>query len=404
MENMKYCPVHKTYHRECHNPNHNHSHNHNHKNYFYIRKNRLSKSYIIIFILSIVLLILISLLSLILSIYNINYPRIFFPIIIAYIGSFICGGGIIGSYGPIDNQELNYIYMRKCSSAVMFFICVISFSFFLFQNINFFISVKDAKNFCLENDFKSKGDFYLELIGEKQKLNSLLNNFEQIYKNGLTCFEKQKCVKSILDSDSFICNYNYEENMKENVKCKKIFEAEHLLINIEDSNIANFVSSCLELKNDNIKSGKELYKCSSYLNLCKDDSFNNEEENKEIEKYYDNKNIIYKNKIIEIEKKIKLNKIGNYSYENKCLMNFSYNIILFSTILHILFSSGICITWAFLGIFSILKSFGIIEDSEKKYYYDMIERANKIYEQVNNNSKESKNIPEENVPLNVDVK
>ena len=138
--------------------------------------------------------------------------------------------------------------------------------------------------------------------------------------------------------------------------------------------------------------------------MCKDDSFNNEEENKEIEKYYDNKNIIYKNKIIEIEKKIKLNKIGNYSYENKCLMNFSYNIILFSTILHILFSSGICITWAFLGIFSILKSFGIIEDSEKKYYYDMIERANKIYEQVNNNSKESKNIPEENVPLNVDVK
>ena len=125
---------------------------------------------------------------------------------------------------------------------------------------------------------------------------------------------------------------------------------------------------------------------------------------KKKKKYYDNKNIIYKNKIIKKKKKIKLNKIGNYSYENKCLMNFSYNIILFSTILHILFSSGICITWAFLGIFSILKSFGIIEDSEKKYYYDMIERANKIYEQVNNNSKESKNIPEENVPLNVDVK
>jgi uncharacterized integral membrane protein len=152
MENMKYCPVHKTYHRECNNPNHNHSHNHNHnhnhKNHLHIRKNRLSKTYIIIFISSIILIILISILSLILSIFNINYPRIFFPVIIAYIASFICGGGIIGSYGPIDNQELNYIYMRKCSSTVMFFICIISFPFFFFQNINFFISVKDSKDFC----------------------------------------------------------------------------------------------------------------------------------------------------------------------------------------------------------------------------------------------------------------
>jgi hypothetical protein len=147
---MKYCPVHKTYHKECNNPNHN---NH-HKNHFHIRKNSLSKTYIFIFLLSIALIILISLISLIFFICNINYPRIFFPAIMIYITSFVCGGGIIGSYGPIDNQELNYIFMRKCASIVMFFICLISFPFFLFQNINFFISVKDAKNFCSENELK----------------------------------------------------------------------------------------------------------------------------------------------------------------------------------------------------------------------------------------------------------
>ena len=42
-----------------------------------------------------------------------------------------------------------------------------------------------------------------------------------------------------------------------------------------------------------------------------------------------------------------------------------------------------------------------MEDSEKKYYKEMLERTNKIYEQVNS-QKESKNIQEENIPLKVD--
>ena len=401
MENMKYCPVHKTYHRECNNPNHHHSH-HNHKRHLHIRKNLLSKTYIFIFLLSIALLIIISILSLILLISNVYYPRIFFPGIIIYIGTFVCGGGIIGSYGPIDNQELNYIYMRKCASIAMLFLCLILFPFFFFQNLNFFISVKSSRDFCLENDLKSKGYVYLDLIEEKEKLNVLSNNLNNKLKNGLTCFEKQKCVKSIMDSDSFICNYNYEEKMKENIECKKIFETEHILNNIEDSNVANFASSCLELKNENIKPEKELYKCSSYLNLCKEDSINNEEENKEIEKYYEKKDKKYKKKILEIEKKIKKINLENYSYENTCLMNITYNIILFFCGIHILCNFGISLTWIILGIFSILKNFGFVEDNEKKYYKEMMEKANKVYEQMNpKKENQNQNEPEESTPLNI---
>ena len=77
--------------------------------------------------------------------------------------------------------------MRKCASIVMLFICLISFPFFLFQNINFYISVKDAKNFCSENELKSKGDFYMELIGEEQKLKSI--HFVQQMKNGRGCHQ-----------------------------------------------------------------------------------------------------------------------------------------------------------------------------------------------------------------------
>ena len=399
MENMKYCPVHKTYHRSCNNPNHHHSH-HNHKGHLHIRKNMLSKTYIFIFILSIALLIIISILSLILLITNAYYPRIFFPGIIIYIGTFICGGGIIGSYGPIDNQELNYIFMRKCASIFMLFVCLISFPFFFFQNLNFFISVNSAKEFCLENDFRAKGDIYMELSGEKEQSINIRNNLNNILKNGLTCFESQKCVKSLMDSDSFICNYNYEERMKENIDCKKIFETEHILNNLEDSNVANFASSCLELKNENIKPEKELYKCSSYLNLCKADTINTAEENKEIESYYGEKEKTLKKKIIEIEKKIKKINTENYSYENSCLMNITYNIILFFCAIHILCNFGISITWVILGIFSLLKNFGFVEDYEVKNYKEMMEKANKIYEQMNP-SKGPQIEPEESTPLNI---
>ena len=402
MENMKYCPVHKTYHKVCNNPNHNHYH-HNHKGHMHIRKNMLSKTYIFIFLLSIALIIIISILSLILMLTNVYYPRIFFPGIIIYIGTFICAGAIIGSYGPIDNQELNYIYMRKCATIVMLFICLISFPFFFFQNLNFFISVKGSKEFCLENDLRSKGDIYMELTEEKEQLNNIRNNLNNILRNGLTCFEKQKCVKSLMDSDSFICNYNYEEKMKENIDCKRIYETEHLLNNLEDSNVASFAASCLELKNENIKPDKELYKCSSYLNLCKGDSINNEEEIKEIENFYEEKDKKHKKKIREIEKKLKKINTENYSYENTCLMIINYNIILFFCAIHILCNFGISITWAIFGIFSLLKNFGFVEDNEKKYYKEMMEKANKAYEQMNS-SKQSKNEPEENTPLNLDIK
>ena len=81
---------------------------------------------------------------------------------------------------------------------------------------------------------------------------------------------------------------------------------------------------------------------------------------------------------------------------------FIFFILLFCAI-HILLIFGISLTWVILGIFSILKSFGFIEDSEKKYYKEMMEKANKIYEQMNA-SKQTKIEPEENTPLNLNVK
>ena len=134
------------------------------------------------------------------------------------------------------------------------------------------------------------------------------------------------------------------------------------------------------------------------------DSINNKQENKEMEKYYEEKDKVFKTKLLEIEKKLKKLNVENYSYENTCLMNFTYNLILIFTGLHILCNFGISATWVILGISSLLKNFGFIEDGEKKYYKEMMEKANQVYDQMHQHSKEIPIEPEETTPLNVNIK
>ena len=71
--------------------------------------------------------------------------------------------------------------------------------------------------------------------------------------------------------------------------------------------------------------------------------------------------------------------------------------------IHILINFGISITWIILGIFNILKNFGFVEDYEKKYYKEMLEKTNKIYEQMRMNKNEQNN-SDENTPLNINMK
>ena len=154
----------------CHNHNHNHNnnfHSHHHsKKHFHIRKTTLTKTYFTIFFTCLILLIIISVLNVIFLIYKIFLPRIFFPGILVYIATFICAGGVLGSYGPINILEPQFMQMRKCTSIVMVIICLLLSPIFLYQNINFYSSIKDAKLFCLDNNGKSKGDIYSELVDE----------------------------------------------------------------------------------------------------------------------------------------------------------------------------------------------------------------------------------------------
>lgn len=390
-ENIKHCNC------QCHN--HENHHHHINKKHFHFRKTLLSKTYLVLFLTCIVTLLIITIINIILKLNEFNFPTIFFPGLLIYIATFICAGGVLGSYGPINRIEPDLMQMRKCSSIVMFIICVVIFPIFFYQNINFYSSIKESKIYCLENNNKSKGEIYSQLIDEKEKLYVLRNNFEYKYKNGLTCLENRKCVKSISNSKLFICNFNYEEMFENNTKCNKVFETDHLVNTFDNANMAYFVSSCMDLKKDKIRPDLELFRCISNKNLCKEDSITDKDK-LELQKYYDKNTANYDKQIANVSAILETYYDELYSYEETCYSNRVYIFCYFLIFLHILIKLFICIIWAVLGISNILKITGYMEDTELIYYKEKLKTMNNLYQQVHL-SKDNNYEIDENTPINL---
>lgn len=398
---------------QCHthgNPGHHHHHHNLSKKHIHFRKTLLSQTYFSLFMISVVIILSIVITNIILIYKKIYIPRIFFPGLIIYIISFICAGGSAGSYGPSHNTEPQLILMRRCTSIVMLILCIAIFPIFISQSINIYSSIKSSKSFCEENDGKAKGDIYSELFDEKEKIISLRSNFNHKYKNGLTCFESQKCIKSISSSKIFVCNYNHEEKYNTS-KCNKVFETDKIINSFDNANMAHFVTSCLDLKKEKIKPELDIYKCISSNNICKNNIVTDAEE-KEIEKYHKKNDEIYEKKIYDLQKKIEDFDDDLYSYEMTCHSGTVYGIYFFLIILLVLATSAIVIGWVVIGISNILKHFGLMEDSELKYYQEKVKKMNNFYNEVhakndNTNMQNSQNSInyqdniDETTPINV---
>ena len=370
---------------KCHDHNNPHHHHHLSKKHFHIRKNLLTKAYFAIFYASLLLIIAITIINIIFMINDVYLPKIFFAGMLIYVATFICAGGILGSYGPIDRSEPQFIQMRKCSSFFVFAICLILSPIFLYKNIHFYSSLKEAQLFCEENNNKSKSQIIDDLIGEKDIVLASRNSLENNYKNGLTCIESQKCLRSISNSKLFICNYNYEKKYHIS-KCNQVFETEHLVNSFDNANVANFASSCMELKKSGFRPDIELYKCISEKNLCQEDSISNEDQI-EMDKTFKEKKDVLDKKISKIEEKIKSYDSTAerfFYYEEKCSSNFEYTVFFIIIIFHVLIHLIICFIWGALAISNILKFFGFIEDTELKYYQQKIKEMNNIYQQTQN--------------------
>ena len=380
------------------NSDSNDSQNNLSKKNIHFRKTLLSKIYFIMFSTSIVLLVAITIINIIFIFYEILLPRIFFPGLIIYIATFICAGAGVGSYGPVNRSEPQLMYMRKCTSIVMLIICLIIFPIFLYQNFNLYSSINEAKNFCIENNGKSKGDIYSALFEEKERIFALRKNLHYKHKNGLTCLESQKCLKSISNSQIFVCNYNHQEKYN-NSRCNKVFETDQVMNTFDNANMAYFVASCMDLKKDKIRPNIEIYRCFSSKNLCKDDSITKEEEN-EIE--INHKKNIKKNdeQIFDIDRKLYNVGYEMYSYDMNCSSNIIFNLLLIVVILFILANCFLSVSWYVIGISNIMKHFGYIEDNEKKYYEEKTRQMNNMYNEAHIvNENQNKNEIDETTPI-----
>ena len=360
----------------------------------------LSKIYYRIFLLSFILLIGTIIINVIFAYKHIFIPRIFFPGVVIYIVSFVLAGGGYGSYGNINKSEVALMYMRKCTSIVMLTICFVLFPIFLYQNINLFSSIKDSHKYCLDNKGKSKGDIYSDLLDLKEKTYGLRNNYNYKYKNGLTCFENQKCIRSVSSSKIFVCNYNHEEKYKNTSSCNKVFETDQIVNTFDSMNMAYFVTSCLELKKEKIRPDISIYKCISGKNLAMEDSVTKEEQN-EMDQYNEKKIKNYDQQIFDTQKKLENLSEDIYSYDDTCLSNKAYITCLIAIIAFILANLIIVVTWGFIGISNILKTFGIIEDIEMKYYREKVKKMNSAYNEAYsaNNNQNSRNENDESTPI-----
>ena len=383
---------------ECHKQGHHHHHHNISKKHFHIRKTFLSRIYFTLFYISMALLFLIIVINSIFSFFGVYLPRIFFPGIIVYLGTFIVAGGILGSFGPVDKSEPQLMQMRKCSSFIMLIICFIFTPIFLSRNINLYSSIKSSQTFCEQNKGKSRGDKYYELSREKEKIFQKKNIFENKYKNGLTCFENQKCLKSISNPNLYICNYNYEEKYN-TANCNKVFENDELVNTFDNANIAHFAGSCMDLKKEKLRENIDLYRCISGRNIRQDDS-NSKEDQLLLEQYYNKTNEKFNQKLAEIEQKMDEFDDEIYFYDERCRKNYEYTIYFVAIIAHIIVHMIVFIIWLGIGISNTLKFFGLKEDTEMIYYQDKIKQMNNIYQNINN-PKNEENQCDESTPINI---
>ena len=139
----------------------------------------------------------------------------------------------------------------------------------------------------------------------------------------------------------------------------------------DNANMAYFVSSCLDLKNNKIRPDIELYRCFSTKNLCKEDSIT-DKDRIDIANFYEKNSREFDKTIADIQQNLEKFDEDIYFYEEKCYSNGKYIIFYILIFFHVLLHLFVCLIWVILGITNILKLLGYMEDTEMKYYQERI--------------------------------
>ena len=363
----------------------------------HIKKNLTTKIFLFIFFISILTLIITFITNIILIKKNVIIPRIFFPSTLLFMLTILCAGGIVGSYGAVRNiSELDLLFMRKCASIFMLLVCTIILPISLFQKIKLSSSFEEGKKFCKANNDKPKSFIYLQSKNLKDNLISTKNKLEELYQSGVTCLEKQKCLRAIEKSNIYICNYNYLN------QCKEIFEAIETMRTYRQNKILHqFISACIENNEINKLNNpesvdKKLYTCTSEENLEVKIEQNDE---KFVKEFYDKKMKEYQEKINDYDYAINLYKETEYIYDIKCFGDGQYKLIKAIIYIDIFTFFTTCSVWIVQGVLCLLKVCKIIEDNEMSFYKAKQEKLTESFNNFNKQKDANININEEMKPI-----
>ena len=363
----------------------------------HIKKNLTTKIFLALLFLSIIVLNITFIINIILIRKDIIIPRIFFPSSLLFILTILCAGGIVGSFGAVKNiSQIDLLIMRKCASIFMLLCSIIILPISLYQKIKLSFSFEEGREFCKENDYKPKSLIYFQSKSLKDNLLSTKNKLEELYQSGITCLEKQKCLRAVEKSDIYVCNYNYLN------KCKEIYEVIETMRTYRKNKLLHkFISACMENNEVNKISNPEfvdmkLYTCTSEENL---EAKINKNDEKYVKEFYKKKMKEFQKRLNEYDYAIDLYKENEYIYDIKCFRNRDYRLIKFLIFIDIFLLFITCSVWIVEGVFSLLKVCKIIEDKEMNFYKAKQEQMTESFNNINNQRDSNININEETAPI-----
>ena len=363
----------------------------------HIKKNTTTKIFLTLLILSIIILNITFIINIFLIRKNITIPHVFFPSSILFILTLLCSGGIVGSYGAVKNiSEIDLLFMRKCASIFMLLCSIIILPISLYQKVKLYSSFEEGRYFCRENDDRPRSFVYIQAKTLKNNLVSTKKKLEDLYINGITCLEKQKCVRAIDKSNIYVCNYNYLN------QCKQVYEVIETMRTYRQNKLLHkFMSACEEnneiskINNPNAVDRK-LYICTSEENLSVKIEQSDE---KYVRDFYKRKMKEFQEKIKEYDYSMNLYKDTEYIYDIQCFRDGEYKLIKLLIVIDILSFFITCSIWIVAGVLSILKSCKIIEDNEMKYYKAKQEQMTESFNNINNQRDTSISFNEEIAPI-----
>ena len=346
---------------------HHHHHHHHHHRPQWTEFGCKQIILMCIFGVSMGVLFLSFITNLILTIKQVMTPRFFLPSIILIFISFLCSGGIMGTYltpphkrrNPLRVNEL--LIMRTFVPSIML---VVSLLFLLLGGGNIKNLKEDlnkSEDLCKRNKGLSMEEIYIKTNKITKELISQKEDIRYAFQNNLMCYPFPHCVNINSDSNNYyICNsQDFIKNESIKINCGSINLKENskqILQEIKNQKNGNlFFNNCLDLNKNFFKSEINLFKCESDFNLenIKFSKNLSIASNMNIKEYLNIKLVKILDEIKKAKEIIFKYEKTKYDYDLDCLHHNDYifSHLLLNIYLYVFYA--LCVFWIIFGIYSM---------------------------------------------------